>query len=749
MTSTAPNLSTPAAVRVFSDGPGPALGVIVLFGVVFATYFPVLSAGFVWDDDDYVTENTLLREPGGLQRIWLEPGATVQYYPLVFTTFWVEHRVWGLRPAGYHANNVMLHALAAVLAWRIVRRLELPGGWLAALLFAVHPVHVESVAWITERKNVLSGVLYLASMLAYLNWQRLRNPDESQHVATSTRRSAHAGPVGYLLSLCAFAAALLSKSVVCSLPAALLVLTWWKRGRLGWRDVVPLLPFLAIGVGSALLTIRVETHHVGATGREFDLTALQRCLIAGRAVWFYTGKLLWPADLLFIYPRWRIDPGQLAQFLPLLAAIGLLAMLSAARRHVGRGPLAAALLFGGTLLPALGFIDVFPMKFSFVADHFQYLASLALIIPGAALLSDWVARFEARSIGVVAALWVVALAALANRQTLIYRDVETLWLDTLTRNPQCAIAHSNYATVIDQRGLTEQAWPHYLRALTLDPTDYGANHNLFHAAAKLGRLGEAEQAYRAVVAADPLNDVAHFSLGMLAGMRNDPNAAIRHFDEAVRINPDFVEARSNRATMLLRLGRVADAAAELRDVVSRRPDLAESRWQLAIALERLGDIDAAAAEYRFFARLRAADPEAAPRVADELERLGRPRDAVEVYREALARQPDASNLLADLAWLLATNPDDAVRRGPEAVRLARRAVAMSHGQDAAAWDALAAALAETGEFGEAVTTARRGREVATQQGLPAAAAQIAERQALYESRRPCRTPRQTTSAPQP
>ena len=325
-----------------------------------------MQGGFIWDDNDHVTHNTAVQNPSGPADIWRRLGSTPQYYPLVFTSFWIEHALWGLNPFGYHLNNVLLHLLNAFLLWRVLLRLSIPAPWLAAAVFALHPLQVESAAWITERKNILSAVFYLGALLAYLRFAQIGPP----------ARSAAAGWRCYALALLLFVAALLSKTVTCSLPAVILLLLWWKRGRVSWRAFVPLLPMLAIGVGMGLMTVWIEKSHIGATGSEWDLSWIERTLIAGRALWFYLGKLVWPADLMFWYPRWRIDVGEWQQFIYPAAFAGLTAALWISRRRIGRAPIVSLLIFSGTLMPALGFFDVYPMRFSFVADHFQYLAWL-------------------------------------------------------------------------------------------------------------------------------------------------------------------------------------------------------------------------------------------------------------------------------------------------------------------------------------------------------------------------------------
>jgi hypothetical protein len=265
-------------------------GVVALVTMTALAYLPAMRGGFIWDDDFHVTQNRLLRTWDGLRAIWLEPGAMLQYYPLTHTTLWLEWRLWELAPAGYHAVNVVLHAANASLLWLVLSHLAVPGAWVAAAVFALHPVHAESVAWITEIKNVQSGLFYLLAGLAYL------------HHALPVRGEASRRGL-YFLALGCYACAILSKTVTCTLPVTLLLCLWWKRERLGPGDLRPLLPFLAVGAAAGAVTLLLERRLVGAQGEDWTFSALDRCLIAGRALWFYLGKLVLPTGLSFVYPR--------------------------------------------------------------------------------------------------------------------------------------------------------------------------------------------------------------------------------------------------------------------------------------------------------------------------------------------------------------------------------------------------------------------------------------------------------------
>ncbi len=656
---------------------------LVLVVLTLVAYHAALRGDFLWDDDDYVTANATLDSAAGLARIWLAPGATPQYYPLTFTSFWLEHQVYGDAPFGYHVTNVLLHAANALLAWLVLRRLRIPGAWLAAAIFALHPVHVESVAWITERKNLLSGVAYLGALLLALG---LVDVEPTGRDATRRRDSMlrHAG----VLAL--FVAALLAKTVACTLPVVLLLLLWWQRSRIDRRTLVATLPLFAIGAALALVTIWMEHTHVGARGALFELTPLQRVLIAGRALWFYVASLIWPHPLSFVYARWDVDPRVWWQWLFPTAALAVGVGLWLARHRIGRWPLVAALGFAVTLAPALGFVDVYPMRYTFVADHYQYLASLFVIAPVAAGLVLGAARLGAPTAAVAAPLLAV-LAGLTWQRTLVFATQETLWRDVIAQDPRGSMALVNLGMWLHQHGRSaEAAAPleealrrepddaevqgdlgivlaslgraaeartHLERAVTLAPGSAQAHNNLANALAADGRLAEAADHYRAAVGLDAGYADAQNNLANVLVQQGQIAEAITRYEAAIAADPGYVTAHVNLAKVLAGAGRDDEAIAHYRAAVRLDPTLADAQRALGGRLAMREEWDEAVEHLGAAARLRPQQIEAQYQFAAGLAGAGRIDEAIAAYGRALALEPNDADLHNDLGIAFARRGD--------------------------------------------------------------------------------------------
>jgi hypothetical protein len=460
----------------------------------------------------------------------------------------------------------LLHAANAILLFILLSYLRVPGAWLASAFFALHPVHVESVAWITERKNVLSTLFYLSSFLAYLRFAELdrdvadaHEPDKMRSLA-STRSSLRWRL--YLLSLLLFFCALLSKTVTCSLPAALLLILWWKRDRITRGDVLALLPFFALGIVLALTTIWVEKYMLGAQGVAWNLSFLERWLLAGRVLWFYAAKLIWPHRLTFIYPRWQIDPGIWWQFLFPLAAAAVIVILWSLKGRIGKGPLVAVLYFAGTMVPTLGFFNVYGMRFSFVADHWQYLPSMGLITLASAGIGAVLGRLGSRQRQIGFALCLCLLILFGTkvwRQSRIYQDAETVYRDTLAKNPNAWMAHNNLGDLLHKHGDLKNAMYHYAEALRIEPHSTIAHYNMAEALAELGQFEEALSHSLEALRLRPDLPELHNALAMIYTEQQKTDKAVHHLSQALRIKPDYAEAQTNLGTILVSQGEYAEA----------------------------------------------------------------------------------------------------------------------------------------------------------------------------------------------
>ena len=555
-------------------------GTIILITVL--SYLPAIQAGYIWDDDMHVTQNRHLLDIDGLKQIWLNPTSTPQYYPMVHTTFWIEHKLWEFDPLGYHLTNVLIHIGSSLLLWRLLQLLGIRGAWLAAVIFAAHPVHVETVAWITERKNVLSLLFYLLSLLAYIQFIGLRQPDKPP-----TRRDYRL----YALSFVLFAAALLSKTVVCTLPAAILLLIWWKRGRITIRDVLPLVPFFIVGLAMGMITALIEKYHVGASGGEWELNVIQHLLLAGRIFWFYTWKLLWPAKLIFIYPRWEIDATDLRLYLYPAAFIVLVTILLLLRNRTGRSSLAAVLFFAGTLSPALGFFDVYPFRFSFVADHFQYHASIGLIVLIASLLALATDRLKCRTITLfmITLIPVMTLGVITWQQCNMYKNEKVLWENTLASNSTAWMAMNNLGQILEKETKPDQAMALYQRAVQIKPDFVDALNNLGNILVAKGKHEEAYEIFTKAIEYQP-------DLAKPYNNRGNVNRLMQRYDEAlidlnrgIELKPDYWSIYYNRGITYLQIGNHTKAIDDFSTAISLEPGFANTYFHRGIAHLQLED----------------------------------------------------------------------------------------------------------------------------------------------------------------
>jgi len=668
-------------------------GAALLVAALFLAYLPALNAGFIWDDEDYVTHNPEIRTADGLGRIWFEPSSLPQYYPLVHTTYWIEYHLWELDPFGYHLVNIVLHGLGCVLLFAVLRGLGIPLAFLATALFALHPVHVESVAWITERKNVLAGFFYFAALLAWLRWKPIDRD------GTDPGRS----PFFYWLALAAFCLALFSKTVTCSLPAVIVLLIWWKRGRLDKKEILGTLPFFAVGLFMALVTAAMEKEHVLAKGADWDFSIVERCLIAGRAVWFYAAKLVWPFDLCFNYTRWTVDGAAWWQYIFPLLLVLTAAALWVLRHRLGRGPLAALLIFAGSLLPALGFFNVYPMVYSFVADHFQYLASVSMIVLvcsiGAALVRR-LASVRARWVpAVCAALLLLVCGTLTWRQSLIYENLEILWTDTIEKNPDSWLALGNLGGMrVNQRRWKDAKGLLEASINVRDRNPY-AHNNLGLVYLETKKIPKARQHLEKALTQRDDYAETHNNLGVLLWRSGDLDGAEKRFIRAVELESQYPDPHHNLAELYLERGREESALPYIEKALLFQPGDFALRLALARILAERKHANEALGQYVVLLRVKPGDETA----LTEMARL-------------MARAPQAAD------------PGRIARNAEQACR------ALGN-QIPAVLDALAAALAGKKRFAEAAAAERRAIDLATGAGRDQDIAEYTRKLSTYEEQR--------------
>jgi len=743
----------------FPFGPAPAADsrpgrlwgwAAFLVAATLAAYLPVGGAGFIWDDDTFLWRNPLILGADGLFRLWFTTEAP-DYFPLTSTTLWLEWRLWGANPLGYHVVNVLLHAASAVLLWRVLARLKIPGAFLAAAIFAVHPVNVASVAWITERKNTLAMVLYLASLWFYLR------AEEERELRPPAGEAAAAAP-GFsrfdALSLLAFLGALLSKTAVVPLPVVLLGLAWWRRGRLELRDLGRSLPYFALALAAGVVTVWFQYHRaMGASQLDVRADSLgSRLAGAGWAFWFYLYKALAPLRLSFVYPRWQINPARVASYVPGLLILGLLGIGWRYRRGWGRPGLLGLGYFLVMLLPVLGFLNIYFMRYSLVANHWQYFAligPIALFAAGftragrsmsaAAGRAGW-PRVSAFGFSLSAFGLVLALGVLTGREAATYKNLKTLWTTTLARNPAAGLAHNNLGTLLLEEGRPAEAEAHFRQALALQPKAADVSSNLGGALLAQGRFAEAIPPLQQAIKLQPDSAQAHNNLGSALIRQGRMDEALAHFRRAVELRPGLASARGNLGGALLQAGQADAAIAELQRALELEPDLADAQvslgnawlakgrgadaiaclekavrlqprlaaghYHLANALLQQGRVDEAIARFQQALSLQPGFAPAHNGLASALLQKGRADEALAHLRAALQIEPRLAEAHLNLANLLLQR-----KQADEAITHFRAALEIQPGLPAA-HNNLASALLARGRVDEAILHCRRALELA-------------------------------------
>jgi tetratricopeptide (TPR) repeat protein len=659
--------------------------IVFLFAAILLAYLPVWHAGFVWDDELWLAANPLTKDPYGWYRFWFAT-TTTDYYPLTSSAFWLEWRLWGMNAAGYHVVNVLIHATDAVLLWRLLARLEIPGAKLAAAIFALHPVNVESVAWIAELKDTLAMFFLLLTLLAFLRFD-------------DTRLQRW-----YWISVGTFVLALLSKSAVAPLPLVLLGIMWWRRGRLEWKNLIDSAAFFGVAGVLALITIWFQSHN--AIGHEIVRTDgfWSRLAIAGRAVWFYLYEAILPVDLVSVYPRWPIGVVSVISFVPLLMLALIFFVYWWFRATWGRGPLFGLGCFVVMLLPVLGFLNIPFFAYSLVADHWQYFAIGGIIALVASGITKVLDPFPGCRVIVSGALLLV-LGVLTWRQANLYRDSETLWRATLARNPGSWLAHNNLGNGLLQKGKVVEAIAQFRQALQINPDDAAAHYNLGSALLQKGKADEAIVQFQQAVQINPRYAAAYYNLGSALFQKGAVDDAIAQYQKALQIDPDEAGARINLGSALLQKGDLDQAIAQFQQALQTSPDFADAHNNLGTALIQKGDVDDAITQFQQALQIKPGYSDAHYNLGNALFQTGNVDDAIAQFQQALKINPDYALAHYNLgnALIQKGEVDEAITQFQEEVQINPR--------NANAHNNLGSALLQSGKVDEAIIHFQKAVEI--------------------------------------
>ena len=546
---------------------------LVLIAAVFVAYSPVWWAGYIWDDDLHLTANPCIVGPLGLKEIWTTQAASI--CPLTLTLFWAEHWLWGLAPMPYHLVNVLFHAANATLLWRVLRELEIPGAWLGAALWALHPVQVESAAWISETKNTQSCLFYLLAILFFLKWLEAQKD-----------RDEDAGDWNYVWTLLFAALAMASKFSMAVLPMVLMLAAWWREGRWRWRHSLRLLPIFAMSVIAGLAALMhhsLKTDPMG--GIDLSRSWLERLATAGDAVWFYLGKLVWPYPLIFIYPRWNIHVDDWVSYLPLVAVIVVAVIFWRGRDSWLRPCFFALAYFLIALSPFLTLIDQSFWRYSFVEDHLQYVAAmgpLSLVAAGLVRWGNSVIPVESQLMRLLAGMLLSVLGIWSWQRAWIYQNQDTLWADTLAKNPNCWAAYNNLGEVLSQKGQIDEAIAEYKKALAINPNLDEVLYNLGIALTQKGQLYEAMTQYQKAIKIEPNFALAHINLGDIFAQKGLLEDAIAQYSMVLEIDPNYAEAYNNLGAILAQKGLPDQAVVQFKKALLLKPDFKGAQRNLEL-----------------------------------------------------------------------------------------------------------------------------------------------------------------------
>jgi tetratricopeptide (TPR) repeat protein len=590
------NLTAAQLPRGGSIAPGFWLRVAVIVLTALWIYAPSLRGPWVWDDALLVTQNKVILDPAGWWKIWLQPGCMQDYQPLKYSVVWLQWRLWGADPLGYHVTNLVLHIGSALLVWRLLGKLGLRLAWLGGLIFAMHPLQVESVAWISELKNTLSLPPFLLAMGAYLDFD-----------ARGQRRD-------YWLALALFVVALLAKTTMIMFPFVILLHAWWKYGRVTRRDVVRSEPFFVVSLLFGLATLwerhqhGIDANTLAAMATAHPVGFLDRMVLTGLVIWFAIAKFVWPAGISLTYPLWKFEAASLLFYVPWLALAAWLFWCWQRRTAWGRSALLGSGFFLLNMVTPVAFLVAAYPDVVWSLDHLFYVPMIGLI-----------------GLAVAGVEWLDVKLAGPARLAWIVPSVGAMVL--------MALGSRSYATLFaDPKAL----WAHTLRE---DPTSMVANMELGHILSDEGKLTEANERFRAVLQATPLYAKAHYNLANDLRQLGDTAGALAEFETSLKLDPGLSQARINVGLLLLEVGRGDEAVDQFAQAVKLAPDDAKARLGLANCLRNAGRLTEAETEYEQAVQLQPDLAEAHHGLACIYMQQAKAADALRECQAALALNP--------------------------------------------------------------------------------------------------------------
>lgn len=662
---------------------------LVLFTII--VYMPCLRGPFVWDDRLWTIDaEWLMSSQYGLWQIWTNPTSLQQYFPVTATSFWIDYYLWRFNSLPYHFENVLLHALSCVLFRRCLLKLQVQCAWFAAALLSMHPVMVESVAWITERKNVLSMTLFISALLAYgsyMNWWM----NDMKH---SKRK--------YLIALILFVLALLAKVTTFIFPPTLLLIAWWKRGRIGLhRDLRPALPFFGVAIVVGMLVAWLERNHVGANGKDFEIAYADQIVLSGQVFWFYLGKLIWPKLLCCIYHRWSVDSGEWSQWIAIVSVFVVTGLVFRLRERIGRGIITALLFYAGGLTPVLGFLGVYGMRFSWVADRWVYLPSLAFF----AIIASSLSLVKSYRLRYVLMLFILLCTGTRTwNQAANYQSLDRFWQSAIAGNSSPWKAENDYGAALLEASRFEEAIIHFGNAIRIEPNEPDSFVNLGSAYLRSGQR----------------------------------ETALKVWENALEKWPEIATIQYNMSRVLYELGQVDEAILRLRQSIELAPRMSVAHLALADILVLKGQLGDAESHYIKTLEIRPEHPGANFGMGNLMFRRGDPGKALGYFQRTLDRLPEQVQAMANCAWIMSTSNRTDLRNGLRAVELSERCVALTNQSDPAMLSSLASSYAEVERYTDAVRVANKALQIAETQGRIGLTNNLRNELSFYQAGQPFR-----------